>query len=1104
MKKLALLFVTFFIILIHLEAANLFPIKQNGKWGYINSSGEIKIVPEFEAADYFDNNEFAKIQKNGLVGLIDSTGNILIQPAFENIRIFKNNLIGIYKEGSWGVMTTKGEIITNIKIEDFRYNNDGNIFYIKNNKYGLINSSGKIVCVPEFDSLSLAQYNFLYAKKDSLSGLYDKNGKVILPCLYEKLSIQSADRIFICLDHQWGLADSKGKIIINPAWDELTWMTENYFKLRKDTLFTVFDVNAGRNICNLTGLNFKLFEDDYFLTYTKGLYGLMNGAGLEILKPVYQDIAYGMKNCIVVRQNGKCGLVDFSGRVMISPRYDFILSFDKHVAMTSLEKKYGLINDRGDILEEPKYESMSIYEGVIKARQNESLKVIELDESGNPYDVTSYENAKTFHVGRRDNTSYRMVNSGNNDKINSLGWFYSSIDKKYGLRNSKGEIVIWPAYDRIYIRPQSGLTLTEISNVQTDYRIGNATFHIKSKFGIVDHVNCKIIAPAEYLDIKVDDYKDSLKSLARCISISGQQGFLYRWSFNRFMPRIFVSSLNENMFRFCSRGKLILENKGASDEEIMSLSAFMKSFVSKWEPADEQTEKMVSDENTVLRCIDSFWGIAGEEEVILPPYYQFIKHYKWSNVVVKYKNKWGVINVDRISIVKANYDNIDIVEANNETYYMVSGKNSKYGLINEEGFVKVDPVYEDMGSTIEGFVRVKKDKKWGFIDTNGNVIGNIKYDTVMDFSDGMAAVKSGKLWGYIDNNGEEVIPFQFKEADIFSNGLAAVKSKAYWTYIDKSGKISIPLSLRRAKPFQEDVAWASLSGKLGLIDKKGNWIIKQKFSTAEKFDSNNLSVVSRKGSYGLINKRGEIVSSFKFDKIYPFTEEGLAMVVYKGKTGYMDKSGNLLIKPKFIKGFSFSQGYSVVLTNTGYGLIDVNGVFTSLNSLQRIFSYENGLAGVVSRNGKVGSMDLEQNISLFNTTIVKVKFSNGKAIIPENSEYYFIDQWGNKLFDKKFQAAREFYNNRAIVKSNNHWGIINDNGNFVVTPKFGEIKNFTGKFAAFRQDSFYGIIDLNGKTILEAEFDYINYCGKDLFRVERNNKIGYIDRRGNWIWEMQM
>ncbi len=72
------------------EAAKAFPedgyaaVCQNGKWGFINQTGELVIDCQFEDARSFSNG-YAAVCQNGKWGFVDVTGNVVIQPEFERV-----------------------------------------------------------------------------------------------------------------------------------------------------------------------------------------------------------------------------------------------------------------------------------------------------------------------------------------------------------------------------------------------------------------------------------------------------------------------------------------------------------------------------------------------------------------------------------------------------------------------------------------------------------------------------------------------------------------------------------------------------------------------------------------------------------------------------------------------------------------------------------------------------------------------------------------------------------------------------------------------------------------------------------------------------------
>src|SRR5438445_11278325 len=60
----------------------LYPIVENGKFGYIDRNARIAIKPQFDDAKFFSEG-LARVKIGKKWGFIDRTGNVLIAPQFE-------------------------------------------------------------------------------------------------------------------------------------------------------------------------------------------------------------------------------------------------------------------------------------------------------------------------------------------------------------------------------------------------------------------------------------------------------------------------------------------------------------------------------------------------------------------------------------------------------------------------------------------------------------------------------------------------------------------------------------------------------------------------------------------------------------------------------------------------------------------------------------------------------------------------------------------------------------------------------------------------------------------------------------------------------------
>lgn len=175
------------------RGTHLWPIVQNGKWGYIDKTGKIVIAPQFDFAYSFS---------FGDVGFVNVGG--------------KSESINI---GSTGIEQTS----------------------ITGGKWGLVNDQGQMVIAPQFDAVlgGSMSVNSGTTGINPLSGfilggkwgLIDKTGKIIVPTKYNyplffrdglaPINVGGEQGYVGTIDGgKWGFIDKIGKIVIEPKFDK--------------------------------------------------------------------------------------------------------------------------------------------------------------------------------------------------------------------------------------------------------------------------------------------------------------------------------------------------------------------------------------------------------------------------------------------------------------------------------------------------------------------------------------------------------------------------------------------------------------------------------------------------------------------------------------------------------------------------------------------------------------------------------------------------------------------------------------------------------------------------------------------------------------------
>ena len=393
--------------------------------------------------------------------------------------------------------------------------------------------------------------------------------------------------------------------------------------------------------------------------------------------------------------------------------------------------------------------------------------------------------------------------------------------------------------------------------------------------------------------------------------------------------------------------------------------------------------------------------------------------------------------------------------------------------------------------------------KYGFINTNQDVVIPFKYDDISMFSEGVAAAKDSKTkkWGFIDTKENVIIPFKYHVAGQFSEGLAFVKE----------------------------------------IVREQKWVL----------GGNVLKDAKYKAFY--IDKNDKIIVSEKFDIGGPFKNGSAKVTKYatndsfmgggSNKTYYINKEGKRLNNKDYnlAKASNFKNGYAVIKNDNYYAIINKNGEITSKLKFHNKPIFKDGIAIVHTSSAfraVFGTYTKYGYIDYTGKTITKIKYSkagefvNGKALVEDNNETYYIDIKGDKIEDTdntdKIQnelknatsdkniedILRKNYDeviksgNGYRVKKDGRFGFVNNNGEIKISVSFKRLGLFYDGLAIFTDKTKgtfakCGYINEDGEKVVGEKYGECSNFSEGIAVVGKVNvlrrKVGYINTEGKTI-----
>ncbi|MGG3281020.1 WG repeat-containing protein [Paenibacillus solani] len=278
----------------------LYPIEQKGKFGFINSNGEVIVEPIYENLVY-----------PGLASttyyIVDHTNNKQVYYNSAGNKLFEclKNKCGPLYEGRALFMdesrTPDGTRVT---------------------RYGYLNEQGEVAIKPIYHKAFNFSEGLARVNQGKASGFINTKGELVIPYRYSETFDFSEGKAVVKLSAKgkYGYIDTSGKMVISPQFDYA-----------------------------------KQFSEDTAVVSVNGKYGYINSKGDYLLKPQFTNAQPFSEGLAFVERNGASFYINKKGEKIIQ----FIKAggtFSGGLAPASRGRTYGFIDKSGFFVIKPQFE----------------------------------------------------------------------------------------------------------------------------------------------------------------------------------------------------------------------------------------------------------------------------------------------------------------------------------------------------------------------------------------------------------------------------------------------------------------------------------------------------------------------------------------------------------------------------------------------------------------------------------------------------------------------------------------------------------------------------------------------------------------------------
>lgn len=395
-----------------ISTINYFPVYSQGKWGVINSNGEIVIQPQYDEMPVVPNDS---------------------QTVF--ICTYDVN----YEDGTY-----KSKAV-NEKNEEIMVGYDTIRFIDSINKNSQIEYAK----------------NTLIVEKNGKFGLTDLTGKEILEVSYDSIEplhgVQNS--LIITKDGNCGLSDYEGNVIINPEYKEIkaigTDYKNGYITVNNANLYGIMDFNK-TVIFDNKYLDIKpVYSSNKYAVKIDEGYRIVDRNGKILIDNVFEDIAEINDENLIFAQNGKYGITTTSLESKIEPQYEEISLIKANQYIAKKNGKYGVINILNEVQIDFKYSDIK-YEnasGIIVAEVKKNQYDIydsdlNLKLSANSIEIM--EKYMTVQIGEECKYyNFKFEEKNAKEIFLNNKMFANEKDGKFGFIDLDGKTVVEHKYDEV-------------------------------------------------------------------------------------------------------------------------------------------------------------------------------------------------------------------------------------------------------------------------------------------------------------------------------------------------------------------------------------------------------------------------------------------------------------------------------------------------------------------------------------------------------------------------------------------------------------------------------------------------------------------------------
>jgi len=431
--------------------------------------------------------------------------------------------------------------------------------------------------------------------------------------------------------------------------------------------------------------NFVLAQDSYkplFKIYENGLYGYIDSNGAVVIPPKFKGAGEFFEGLAPVRENGYYGYIDETGKYIFPPVYDFAEPFKDNYAIVYIDSNASIIDIKGNVKTD-----CSNYKKITQAKNGLWKVITHTNKTGFLHKDGSINVDTLYNIINNFNSGVAVV-------INIIG--SDKTEYQYGVIDKNGNFVI---------------PFGKFSQIE-DFNEGYAYAIFANKTKTTKRIGAVIDTLGNIMFTREEDFYNKIDGM-----VSNNMIRVNLYQTDKIVKNHYSSSYSYEGFLDIN-GNYVINN---------SKYKFFKDYKS------NRTFGAINYDYYLLNTLG---------ELVTTTVFDEVSDQGFVNdkCIVKYDNKWGIIDTNGNFLVKPKFETIYNEEIFENKYIIYSNNDNdekedyevKYGLADINGNIIIEDVYDyiNVNDLKNSLISAYQSNKLFYFDHTGvNVWTGIMNDT---------------------------------------------------------------------------------------------------------------------------------------------------------------------------------------------------------------------------------------------------------------------------------------------------------------------------------------------------------------------------------------